>query len=134
MIIDTSALFAILADEPERESFTRAIAEARHPRISAATLVEARVVVEVRLGPRQRRRLDALLRTLEIEVVPFDEEQAAIAGDAYRDYGKGSSHRARLNLGDCYSYALASQTGEPLLYKGDDFVHTDLRPAVPPAG
>ena len=63
-------------------------------------------------------------------MVPFDEEQATIAGDAYRDYGKGSGHPARLNLGDCYAYALASQTGEPLLYKGDDFSHTDLRSAA----
>lgn len=123
-------MFAILANEPERELFTRTIGEADHPRISAASLVETRVVVEARLGPRQRRRLDALLRTLQIEIVPFDEEQATIASDAYRDYGRGSGHPARLNLGDCYAYALASQTGEPLLYKGDDFSHTDLRAAA----
>lgn len=130
MIVDTSALFAILAEEPEAPKFRRAIVEAQRPRISAATLVEARVVVEARLGPRQRRRLDALLRESHAEVVPFDEEQATIAGDAYRDYGKGSGHPARLTLGDCYAYALASQTGEPLLYKGDDFSHTDLRSAA----
>lgn len=130
MIVDTSALFAILAKEPERELFTRMIGEAQDARISAATLVELRVVVESRFGPQKRRSLDALLRTLEIEVVPFDEEQATIASDAYRDFGKGSGHPARLNLGDCYSYALASQSGEPLLYKGADFSHTDLRSAA----
>jgi len=130
VIIDSSALFAILAEEPEARAFARAITRARQPRVSAATLVEARVVVGARLGAEKRRRLDALLRELEVVVVPFDEEQATIASDAYRDYGKGSGHPAGLNLRDCYSYALASQTGEPLLYKGDDFVHTDLRPAV----
>ena len=130
MIIDTSALFAILAEEHEAPAFRRAIAESPRPRISAATLVEARVVVEARLGPQRRRRLDALLRESRAEVVPFDEEQATIASDAYRDYGKGSGHPAQLNLGDTYSYALASQTGEPLLFKGEDFGHTDLRRAV----
>lgn len=130
MIIDTSALFAVLAEEPEAPAFRRALAEAPSPKVSAATLVEARVVVEARLGPRQRRKLDALLRESSAEIVPFDEEQATIASDAYRDFGKGSGHPARLNLGDCYSYALASQTGEPLLYKGEDFSHTDLRSAA----
>ncbi|MEE6282793.1 type II toxin-antitoxin system VapC family toxin [Georgenia sunbinii] len=130
MIVDTSALVAILANEPERSLFTRMIGSARPARICAATLVEARVVVEARLGPRQRRRLDALLRELEVEVVAFDEQQATIASEAYRDYGKGSGHPARLNLGDSYSYALASRTGEPLLFKGNNFGYTDLRPAV----
>lgn len=130
MIVDTSALVAILAGEPEAPAFARALAGARRPRISAATLVEARIVIESRLGPVQRRRLDALLREADVEVVPFDEHQAAVAADAYRDYGRGRGHPARLNLGDCYSYALAAVTNEPLLFKGDDFAHTDLRTAI----
>src|SRR5690625_6523601 len=107
MIVDTSALFAILAEEPEAPKFRRAIVEAQRPRISAATLVEARVVVEARLGPRQRRRLDALLRERHAEVVPFDEEQATIASDADRDSGRGAGQPAPPHHRDRYAARLA---------------------------
>lgn len=129
MIVDSSALIAILLREPEAESYATALA--RHSvRISAATLVEVRIVVEAKAGPTARRRLDALLRLVGAEIVAVDEEQATIAADAYRDFGRGSGHAASLNFGDCFSYALAASTGEPLLYKGDDFGHTDIRTAV----
>ncbi|WP_163542465.1 type II toxin-antitoxin system VapC family toxin [Occultella kanbiaonis] len=129
MIVDTSALIAILVGEPAARTFARALAESE-VKISAATLVEARAVVTSKLGPTHLRQLDALLRETQVLVVPFDEQQAAVAGDAYRDFGRGSGHPARLNLGDCFSYALAATTGEPLLFKGRDFNHTDLRSAV----
>lgn len=102
-----------------------------HPsRMSAATLVETRVVVNGRTGAAGLLRLAALLRRLGTEVVPFDEAQADVAGEAYRDYGRGSGHPARLNLGDTYSYALAYVNDEPLLYVGDDFARTDIRSAL----
>ncbi|UFU04267.1 type II toxin-antitoxin system VapC family toxin [Ruania suaedae] len=132
MIVDTSALVAVLLGEGDAEAIADALA--RGPvRISAATLVEARVVLLATVGPEGRRRLDALLQEAEVEVVPTDAAQADIAADAYRDYGKGTGHPAALNLGDCFSYALATARREPLLYKGENFSHTDVRPALPGA-
>ncbi len=130
MIIDTSALLAILSDEPERASFVAAIRAATEPRMSAASLLEACVVVDRRGDPVLSRQLDDLVRALGIEVVAFDADQASLGRSAYRDFGKGSTHPAGLNLGDCFAYALARGSGEPLLYKGDDFGHTDIVPAV----
>jgi ribonuclease VapC len=93
-------------------------------------LVEVRAVLRDRSAPQNDRRLKRLLEAYGIEIVPFTESQAALAGDAYRDFGKGSGHRAQLNFGDCFSYALASETGEPLLFVGDDFSWTDVTPAT----
>ncbi|MEA5053123.1 MAG: type II toxin-antitoxin system VapC family toxin, partial [Propionicimonas sp.] len=90
------------------------------------TAVELYAVADVRGDPAQRRRADALLRELGVRIVAFDEGQAAIARDAYRDYGRGSGHPAQLNLGDCFGYALAVQANEPLLFVGDDFARTDV--------
>lgn len=131
MIIDTSALVAIVSDEPERVAFVEAIRAAPEPKMSAASLLEACVVVDRRGDPVLSRQLDDLVRALGIEVIPFDGAQSALGRSAYRDFGRGSAHPARLGLGDCFAYALARQTGEPLLYKGDDFGHTDVVPAVP---
>ncbi len=129
MIVDTSALVAILRSEPGNENWIETILVDPAPKLSAATAVELYAVADVRGEPAQSRRIDALLKTLQISIVAFDPEQADIARAAYRDYGRGSGHRAKLNLGDCFSYALAAQTGEPLLFVGKDFIHTDLRSA-----
>lgn len=129
MILDTSALMAILREEDEAPGFTLALLEAASVSISAATLVEAGMVAESGGGPEARVRLDALLSEVGPRVVPVTADQAALALDGWRRFGKGR-HRAKLNLGDCFAYALAKASGEPLLFKGDDFAHTDVQRAV----
>ncbi len=125
MVLDTSALVAILRGEADARRISDAI-EAGTPRlISAATLVETSIVIESATGEAGGRELDLLLHRAGIEVVPVDAEQAELARSAYRRYGKGR-HAASLNYGDCFSYALAIATGEPLLFKGDDFSATDV--------
>ena len=130
MIIDTSALVAILRDEPEAEVCARAIESAAMRRLSAVSFVEAAVVIDGSRDPIASRRFDDLLKEAEVHVEPVTEIQARLARDAYRDFGKGSGHPARLNFGDCFAYALAKVTGEPLLFKGADFGHTDIMPAI----
>jgi ribonuclease VapC len=130
VIVDASALIAILRNEPETEAFVRAIDDAPRARISAANFLEAAIVVDRARNPLPSGRLDNLIAELRLIIAPVTEEQARIARQAYRDYGRGSGHRARLNYGDCFAYALARATGEPLLFKGDDFRHTDIAPAV----
>ncbi|WP_206447867.1 PIN domain-containing protein [Agrococcus sp. KRD186] len=129
MIIDTSALIAVLADEPEADGIRKLLA-AYGGRISAATLVEARMVAYGRAGAEAMRRLDQFVRRYGLETVPFDAEQADAAADAFIAYGRGSGHPARLNYGDTFSYALSHVTDEPLLFVGDDFRRTDLRSAL----
>lgn len=131
MIVDSSAVVGILKSEPGAEVLFDAMACAQNRRMSAATLVEVCVVIDSSHDPLKSGRLDDLLRRFDMEVVDVTKEQAHIARGAYRDFGKGSGHPAGLNFGDCFSYALAKVTGEPLLFKGDDFGHTDLTPAVP---
>ena len=131
MIVDTSALLAILRAEPESRGFAEAIDAASRPTLSVVSFVEASMVLDARHGPAGRDRLDRLLRESRMELAPVDSEQAQIAREAFRDFGRGR-HSARLNFGDCFSYALARQRGEPLLFKGDDFARTDIRPAVTP--
>ncbi len=125
MVIDTSALLAVLFDEPEREDFVRRIAAAPRRLVSAASLVETSIVVEARRGESGGRELDLLLHRAAAQVVGVDEEQALVARAAWRRYGKGR-HPAGLNYGDLFSYALARTSGEELLYKGEDFSRTDL--------
>lgn len=129
MIVDTSALIAVLASEPESDAFLGLLTEAPQCAMSTAMYVEAAVIVDRLRDPAQSRRFDDLLSVLDISLVPVTVEHAHLARAAYRDFGKGSGHPARLNFGDCFSYALARATREPLLFKGDDFVHTDLVPA-----
>jgi len=129
MVIDSSAVLAILQDEPERRSFNALIVDAKSCSLSAATLVELSIVVQARFGAEGQSDLDLFLRTAEMEIVSFTSEQAELARAAFARYGKGR-HRAGLNLGDCFSYALARFLDEPLLFKGDDFQHTDLRSAM----
>ena len=130
MIVDTSALIAVLHNEPDAPIFATLLGRAAHCRISAANFLEAAIVVDAGRQPQGRRRFDDLLRELRIVIEPVTDEQAHIARDAYRDYGRGSGHPARLNFGDCFAYALARATREPLLFKGDDFRHTDITPAL----
>ena len=130
MIIDTSALLAILRDELEARSSAEAIARAVSRRVSAASFLEAAIVIDASRDPIASRRLDDLLKVADIAIELVTEDQARIGREAYRDFGKGSGHPAQLNFGDCFAYALAKATGEPLLFKGDDFAHTDVTPAT----
>ena len=130
MIIDTSALIAILRDEADAPGFAEAIAAARTRRISAASYVEVGAVIDAARDPVASRRVDELLATASVTIEPVTVEQARLARAAYRDFGKGSGHQAGLNFGDCFAYALAIATGEPLLFKGSDFGHTDVVPAM----
>ena len=131
MIIDTSALIVILRDEAEANAFATAIADADRRRLSAANYLEAAVVIDGSRNPIASRRFDDLLREAEIVIEPVTEQQAKVAREAYRDFGRGNGHRAGLNFGDCFAYALAKTTREPLLFKGDDFGHTGIATAKP---
>jgi ribonuclease VapC len=130
MIIDASAIVAILRNEPEAGSCANAIADTTNRRVSAVNYVEAAVVIDGSRDPVASRRFDDLFREAQLVVEPVTESQARIAREAYRDFGKGSGHPAGLNFGDCFAYALAKVTGEPILFKGDDFRHTDLTPVL----
>lgn len=130
MIIDTSALIAILRAEPEAVACAKAIERASVRRISAANFVEAAIVIDGSRDPVASRRFDDLCREAGLVIEPVNEAQARIAREAYRDYGRGSGHLAKLNFGHCFAYALAKATGEPLLFKGEDFLHTDVTPAI----
>lgn len=132
MIVDTSAIVAILRDEPDAASYGDALARAVEPRMSAGTYLETAIVVDLNGDPVLSGRLDDLMSAVEMGVEPVTKEQADIARRAYRDFGKGSGHRAALNFGDCFAYALARVRGEPLLYKGDDFSHTDVEGVLGP--
>jgi len=127
MVIDTSALIAILRNEPERPMFIEAIEATDSRRMSTATFVEISMVIETKRGAEGLRDLDLFLTTAGIDLVAVDSEQAQVARRAFTRFGKGR-HRAGLNYGDCFSYALAVVVGEPLLFKGDDFGHTDVEP------
>ena len=129
MIVDTSALVAILRNEPEAEACARAIESSVIRRVSAANFVEAALIIDASRDPVASRRFDELIKEAQIIIEPVTEAQARIARDAYRDFGKGSGHPARLNFGDCFAYALAKVMSEALLFKGDDFAHTDIKSA-----
>jgi ribonuclease VapC len=129
MVIDTSAIVAILFGEAEAEAFAEII-EATPVRLtSVASALEATIVIESELGEEGGRELDALLQTTGISIEPVTTEQLAAARHAFRNFGKGR-HPAALNFGDCFSYALSKSTGEPLLFKGDDFARTDVESAL----
>jgi ribonuclease VapC len=125
MIIDTSAIVAILFNEDDAQIYAEAISRADSCRVSAATFVEAAIVVESQTKNNGSRQLDAFIRRAGITIEPVTEEQAHIARQAFTDFGKGR-HPAGLNYGDCFSYALSKATREPLLFKGKDFAKTDL--------
>jgi ribonuclease VapC len=125
MVLDTSALLAILLDEPEKRAFAEAIEEAEVRLLSAASFVEASMILESRHGAEGVRALDRLLATAKVEIVPVDLAQAGAAREAFRQFGK-RRHPAGLNFGDCFSFALAKCRAEPLLFKGSDFSRTDV--------
>jgi ribonuclease VapC len=133
MIVDSSAIIAILRNEPDAGAMIEALQEASVRRISAVTYVEAAVVADNDRHPVLSRRLDELVRNAQMRIEPVSPGQAEIARQAYRDFGKGR-HRAGLNLGDCFAYALAKEKGETLLFKGDDFCHTDIESAQDSSG
>ena len=125
MVIDTSAILAILLDEPEADTFSDAIEKASTRLISAATLLEATMVLEARKGPDGGRALDLFVYRTGAQIVAFDAPQAETARAAWREFGKGR-HPAALNFGDCFAYALAKARQDALLFKGEDFAKTDL--------
>lgn len=125
MVIDTSAVIAILQQEDEAQSFADLIAADRYRLMSAVSYLESAIVISSRYGSTGQAQLEALLRNYAISVIPFTPTQAEAARVAYSTYGKGH-HPARLNMGDCCSYALAKTTGEALLFKGNDFSQTDI--------
>lgn len=131
MIIDSSALIAIIRSEPDAARYAEAVARAASIRLSAATYVETAIVVDGPRNPVVSRRFDDFLTRTGMEIAPVTPEQARLARAAYRDFGRGSGHPAALNFGDCFSYALAKENDEPLLFKGSDFLHTDIISAAP---
>lgn len=131
MIIDTSAILAILRDESDALTYARAIAGASSRRVSAVNYLEAAAVIDGSRNPVASRRFDDFFREAEIEVEPVAVEQARLAREAFRDFGKRGGHSAGLNFGDCFAYALAKAAGEPILCKGDDFASTDVSAAIP---
>jgi ribonuclease VapC len=133
VVVDTSALLAILLGEPERDRFIAAIAAASDPLISAATLLEASIVLRARTGSEGVQRLDELLLAAAIRPVGVDAAQAYVARDAFARFGRGRDP-AGLNFGDCFSYALAKSQDRPLLFKGEDFGRTDVDVAVAATG
>ena len=130
MIVDTSALIAILRDEPDAAEFARALLEAPSRRISATNYVETGAVIDSSRDPVASRKVDELLKAAGIGIEPVTAEQARIARQAYHDFGRASGHPAQLNFGDCFAYALAVDAGERLLFKGNGFARTDVKPAL----
>jgi len=133
IVVDTSAIIAILNSEPESRDFASICLESPDVLISAASVHEASSVVVRRRMESGAERLAALMVALELNVVGFGMEQLTAARAAYTRYGRGTGHKAYLNMGDCFSYALAKSRNLPLLFKGDDFIHTDIEPALRPA-
>lgn len=129
MVVDASALLAILFSEPERRAFSLALSHASSALLSPVNWYEAAVKAESH-GTRELTALESVMQRIGIQIVPIDEGQMQLAHGAWRKYGKGR-HRAGLNMGDCFAYALAKQRGEPLLFKGNDFIHTDIKSALP---
>lgn len=132
-VIDSSAFIAILANEPQAESLMSALDAADSVLVSAATLHESFCVAGREALVDGRQRLERMLGLVTPSIEPFDEEQLVAAREAYVRYGRGSRHRAGLNMGDCFAYALAKSRNLPLLFKGDDFIHTDVEPVLKPA-
>ena len=128
MIIDTSVLMAIILKEPEELEYTERINSEPGPRrMSCASYLEAGIVVDRDMNPVLSKRLDRLIEALGIDLEPVTPSQVRIARQAYATFGKGTGHKAQLNFGDCFAYALAEEKREPILFKGNDFNHTDLR-------
>jgi len=130
VIVDTSAIVAILREEPEARSFSTKLHMERPTCMSAANYLEAGIVIDGADDAVVSARLDIVLDRLSVEILPVTPSQAKLARQAYRDFGRGSGHPAKLNFGDCFAYALAMERGEALLYKGDDFAHAGMARVV----
>lgn len=130
MVVDTSVILAIVLDEPEGATFIDRILTSDHAAISAGSVIELAAVSTRRFGGALDARIDLALADLPLSIAPITRSQAIVGRDAYRRYGQGTGHPAKLNFGDCFSYALAKETGEPLLFKGDAFTHTDVTRAA----
>ena len=130
MIVDSSAMVAVIKREPDWLAISDRMDSADCLRMSAASYLETSIVLDSRRDPLLSARLDDLIEALEMVIEPVTVAQAKVARQAYRDYGRGSGHPANLNFGDCFTYALARDKREPVLYKGDGFIHTDVRPAL----
>ena len=130
MIVDSSAIVAIIREEVDGERFATRIVEAELPRLSAGNWIELAAVLTRTADAAKWEDTEQLIATAGIAIEPVTVEQAVIAREAYRRYGRGTGHPAALNFGDCFAYALASVTGEPLLFKGNDFARTDITPAL----
>jgi len=130
MIVDSSAMVAVIKHEEDWQVLSAKMVSADHLRMSAASYLETAIVLDSRRDPVRSAGLDDLIEELDMVIEPVTAAQAKAARQAYRDFGKGSGHPAGLNFGDCFSYALAREKREPMLWKGDDFGHTDLRPAL----
>jgi ribonuclease VapC len=128
LIVDSSALVAIIREEPDFQSFLSALVQPGRKSISAGNWFETTLRVD-NIGPEMSSRFDELMSELALEIVPFTIELAMLAREAHRSFGRGR-HPAQLNFGDCIAYATAKATGEPLLFKGNDFIHTDITPAL----
>jgi ribonuclease VapC len=129
MILDTSCIIAILADEPDADRYIQAISHSPRCRISAGTFIELSIVLESQFPPEVARQCEALFRSAKIEIEPVTVDQAFLARQAFHNFGKGK-HKARLNFGDCFGYALSKESGEPLLFQGHDFSKTDVLSAL----
>jgi ribonuclease VapC len=130
VIVDSSALIAILTGEPDAEELNDVLSGASGPTLSVANYLEAAIVLDRHRSPGPGEKLDRYLAVGGVELVEVSESQVRIARAAYRNFGKGSGHPAGLNFGDCFAYALAVERDEPLLYTGEDFKHTDVRSAL----
>ncbi len=130
IVIDSSAIVAILRNEPEKRALSEIVVSADVCYMSAATLLETRIVLFRRFGEGAELAIDAFVENLGVKIIDVTRETADIAFDAFRHYGKGMGHAASLNFGDCFSYALAKQMDLPLLYKGNDFPQTDIPSAA----
>jgi len=130
MIVDTSALIAMLTNEEDGEALSQVLDEPGTIRMSAASYLETSIMIDAHRDAALSAQFDDMILDSEIMIEPVTAEQARIARQAYRDFGKGSGHPAKLNFGDCFSYALAREKREPILFKGDDFVHTNLHSAL----
>ena len=130
MIVDSSAMVAVIKREPDWLAISDRMDSADCLRMSAASYLETSIVLDSRRDPLLSARLDDLIEDLEMVIEPVTVAQAKVARQAYRDYGRGSGHPANLNFGDCFTYALARDKREPVLYKGDGLIHTDVRPAL----
>lgn len=133
MVVDTSVLVAILRAEDDAEKMLLALGTAQKPLMSASTYVEAGLVMSNDESPRGFERLNLLIEKVAIEIVSIGRTEAIVAIEAHQRFSRGSGHPAKLNFGDCFAYALAKSRNMPLLFKGDDFVHTDIEPALKPA-